>query len=213
MQSGNTVDKPSGAVRSQTLRSDITEENDEFLKKKATPTAVPSKKGKVKIMIPRLSDLKNDDDDVEKELVKKVPTAAKKSGLLSLLPRPSQSFAPAPKPIKPLENNAVQQKYSLLRKPHVVTSSVEPPKKVGLVPYALMSHNPKAQSSSSAKKDESDDEGDSESFFTFDSKIDKLHKVSDEEVRALVAGESKRLELRKRQCDDSLIIYLFIIYL
>lgn len=188
---------------------DLQEEDDEFLHKKATPSIPPPpKKEKVKIYIPKLSDFKDDDDDDEIRKVK-VPFGQKKIGLLGMLPKPSNSFAPAPKP-KP-----VQIPANIPRKPQatVTSSSDEPgpstaitdpvPKKVGFIPYKLMAHAQKTDDKKK-KKDESDsdDEDDPTSFFSFASN-DELPKVNDAEVRALVDKEQFRMEERKRQHEES----------
>lgn len=177
------------------VNSSIIEEDDEFLHKKAVPSVAPPKKEKVKIMIPRLSDFKDDDKE---EKIKKIQPA-NKSGLLCRLPRPSHSFATTSKPSRPLAPASVTQ---TLAKPTVPQEQ----KKVGLIPYALMSHNPKAAAASkkTVQKDDTDDEDDDEKdvgFFTFASKDDELPEVSEDEIRALVDKESARLEQRKRQHD------------
>lgn len=176
---------------------EVAEENDEFSMKRAIPTAVLPKKNKVKIMIPRLSDLRSDDLEDEKEIAKRIPTAAKKSGLLSLLPKPTSCIPPTSKPHS-LKTIEAQPKIDRMIQPNVLAA-----KKVGLVPYVLMSHNKSVEKAQAQKRDDSDDEDISGGYFTFDSKIDELPKVSDDEVRALLAEESKRLELRKRHCDES----------
>ena len=176
-----------------TNKSHIVEEDDEFLHKKAEPSIAPPKRGKVKISIPRLSDFKEDD-----EKIVKIQPANRKTGLLSMLSKPSSSFAPAPRP--PPAAQPVRPKMQ-------GTSGAvkEQPKKVGLIPYALMSHNPKADNSKANKKKDNDsdsDENDDEpggSFFTFDSKDEDLPKVSEDEVNAMVAKETARMEQRKRQ--------------
>lgn len=182
------------------ISKNLIEEDDEFLQKKAVPSvAPPKKKEKVKITIPRMSDFKDDDD--EKKMTKTIP-ANKKAGLLSMLPRPSNSFAPAPRPSarKPTENKTSSPQST------VSSAPTDLPKKVGFIPYSLMSHKPKTADTkkSTLKADSDNDEDDDEqvgSFFTFGSKDDEhsLPTVSDAEVRALVEKESARLEERKRQ--------------
>lgn len=185
------------------------EDDDEFLHKKATPSIAPPKKEKVKIFIPKLSDFKEDDDE---DYIKKVkmPIAKKKAGLLGMLPKPSNSFAPAPKP------KAIQIPANIPRKPSTVTSSdgtepstsnttTEIPKKVGFIPYKLMSHAQKTDDKKKKKEESDSDDDDPSSFFSFASNDDDLPKVNDEEVRALVEREQSRMEERKRQHEESLI--------
>lgn len=175
-------------------KSDIAEEDDEFLHKKAVPSIAPPKREKVKISIPRLSDFKEDDD----EKMVKIQPANRKTGLLSMLPKPSNSFAPAPKPkaTAPAQPAVAKQQETK----HLATPEL--PKKVGLIPYALMSHNPKTESEKVRKKKDQDSDDDDEhtgSFFSFASKDEDLPQVSEDEVNAMVAKESARMEQRKRQ--------------
>lgn len=188
------------------------EDDDEFLQKKATPSIAPPPKvkEKVKIFIPKLSDFKDEEDDEEDRKKVKIPFGQKKCGLIGMLPKPSNSFAPAPKP------KSFQIPANIPRKPGAtVTSNNEPsasssssdaaPKKVGFIPYKLMAHAQKSddKKSNSKEKDESDsDDDDPTSFFSFASN-DELPKVSDAEVRALVEKEQSRIEERKRQHEQS----------
>lgn len=111
------------------------------------------------------------------------------------------SFAPASRPKNQSSTHIQLQPGACLPQQSLGgTQTVEAPKKIGLVPYSLMSHNPNAATKT---KHESDDDDDLGTFFTFDNKDDELPKVSEDEVRALVAKESMRLELRKRQCGES----------
>lgn len=187
-----------------TNKSIIEEEDDEFLHKKAVPTVAPPK-AKVKIMIPRLSDFKDEEDKDEKLSLKMQP-ANKKSGLLGMLPKPSQSFAPAPRPA-----SATVSKNPPTTMVTSTKSSQDPladaPKKVGLIPYALMSHKPKAQDSKKPekKKEEGSDDDDDDqvgSYFTFASQDDELPQVNEEETKALIAKETARMEQRKRQNEE-----------
>ena len=193
-----------------TKKALITEEDDEFLHKKEIPKVTPPpSKTKVKIMIPRLSEFKDDEDD--KKPAKILPIN-KKSGLLSMLPKPSHSFGPSPKP-KPVSDMQHKSEQNPSLPQHVKSKQqeapTEAPKKVGLIPYALMSHKPKTADSkkqTKAKDQESDDDDDDEtigSFFTFSSNDDELPKVSEEEVKALIAKETARMEQRKRQNDET----------
>lgn len=191
---------------STSSKINILEEEDEFLHKKEEPSVAPPKKGKVKIMIPRLSDFKDDDDDKGET---KIQPANRKTGLLSMLPRPSRSFAPAP---KPSTSSSVEQLLPKVSKPATESpgQSSDAPKKVGLIPYSLMSHKPKASEEKKAakKKDEDSDDDDEEptgSFFTFASQDDEsaLPHVSEDEVQALVAKQTERMEQRKRQAEES----------
>lgn len=180
----------------------ITEEDDEFLHKKEVSKVNPPTKTKVKITIPRLSDFKDDDDEKNKQ--KKVLPANKRAGLLGMLPKPSNSFIISPKP----SSVPVEQKKPVpakLIEKQVISS--ETPKKVGLIPYSLMSHKPKTtESQKPSKSNDQDSDDDSEdvgSFFTFtNNDDDELPKVSEEEVKVLVAKESARMEQRKRQHDE-----------
>lgn len=178
----------------------IAEEDDEFLHKKEVPKiAPPAIKTKVKIMIPRLSDFKDDEDDIK---IPKIQPVNKKTGLLSMLPKPSLSFAPAPRPSASNES----KKVAPIRSQQTLTT--EAPKKVGLIPYALMSHKPQTvdgRKSVKSKDQESDDDDDVPvgSFFTFDSKDDELPQVNEDEVKALVAKETARMEQRKRQHEET----------
>lgn len=180
----------------------IAEEDDEFLHKKEVPKiAPPPIKAKVKIMIPRLSDFQDDEDDIK---IPKIHPANRKTGLLSMLPKPSLSFAPAPKPVTSNDTNKIITEKTQKSQ----ASTAEAPKKVGLIPYALMSHNPQSsESKKSLKKKEPDSDDDEDvpvgSFFTFDSKDEELPKVSEDEVKALVAKETARMEQRKRQQEET----------
>lgn len=184
------------------------EDDDEFLHKKETPSIAPPTKEKVRIFIPKLSDFKDDDDDDDIKKVK-MPIGKKKTGLLGMLPKPSNSFAPAPKP-KP-----VQIPANIPRKPSTVTSTsdgtaastsniqAEIPKKVGFIPYKLMSHAQKTDDKKKKKEESDSDDDDPSSFFSFASHDDELPKVNDDEVRALVEKEQSRMEQRKRQYEES----------
>lgn len=181
----------------------IEEEDDEFLHKKETPVTAPPKKEKVRIMIPRLSDFKDEDDDKPKV---KIQPVNKKSGLLGILPRPSNSFAPAPKPTSSLRPQAAPVKVP----PETSTKSSEVvTKKVGMIPYSLMPHKPKAVDAKKTLKkkvedsDDDDDEIPSGSFFSFASQEDDLPQVNDDDVRALVDKEAARMEQRKRQHEEA----------
>lgn len=178
----------------------IIEEEDEFLLKKEVPTVAPPKKGKVKIMIPKL--VKDDDEDDKKS--KPIQPVNRKTGLLGMLPRPSNCFAPsaAPKPTKHVE----YQFKAASTVPQVNEKPAEAVKKVGLIPYSLMAHKPKApdgEKTTKKKEDsDSDDEEQGGSFFTFASKDEDLPSCEDE-VNALVAKETARMEQRKRQNDET----------
>ena len=179
-----------------TYKSHIAEEDDEFLHKKAEPSIAPPKRGKVKITIPRLSDFKEDDD----EKIVKIQPANRKTGLLSMLSKPSSSFAPAPRPSSAATSQPVWPKLQ-----PTSAAVIEQPKKVGLIPYVLMSHNPKSDSGKTNKKKDQDsdsdgnDDGTEKSFFTFASNDEDLPQVSEDEVNAMVAKETARMEQRKRQ--------------
>lgn len=179
----------------------IEEDDDEFLHKKEIPETKPPPKikEKVKIMIPKLSDFK-DDDEEEKE-IKKYPTAVnKKSGLLGMLPKPSHYFGPSAK----------QPQIIITPKPPPATiapsQDQSSTKKIGLIPYALMDHKKAGDTKKLAKKiaveSDSDDEGDATSFFTFSSKDDELPQVSEEEIKSLISKETDRIEQRKRQHEN-----------
>lgn len=179
-------------------KSNIVEEDDEFLHKREVPSIAPPKREKVKITIPRLSDFKEEDDG---EKIVKIQPANRKTGLLSMLPRPSNTFFPGPKAMTANPPPPARQKKTQ----DTSATSQDQPKKVGLIPYALMSHKPKAtESGEKAKKKKDHDSDDDEeepvgSFFTFASQDDDLPQVNEDEVKALVAKESARMELRKRQ--------------
>lgn len=150
----------------------------------------------MKIFIPRLSEFK--DDDIIKTAVKLQPTLIK-TGLLGMLPKPSQKFAPASKPSSNFEN----RKHTA---PSADTSvpTEQKSKKIGMIPYSLMPHKPKVSDSLQPlkkKPDSDDDEVKGTSFFTFESNDDEVLKVNDDEVRALVEKERVRLEERRKQID------------
>lgn len=200
LQKSTTINLPQPSVQ----KSSIAEEDDEFLHKKEIPKVVPPPtKTKVKIMIPRLSEFKDDDDDEKKQA--KVLPVNKKSGLLNMLPKPSHSFAPAPKPQTPA--NAPQLQPPSLKLNSLDEKPSEATKKIGLIPYSLMSHKPKATDGKkpAKAKDESDDEDDEpvSSFFTFSSNDDELPKVNEDEIKALVEKEAARIEQRKRQHEQA----------
>lgn len=196
-----TIKLPEPAV----IHNIIEEDDDEFLHKKEIPEVRPPPKikEKVKIMIPKLSDFK---DEEEEKKIKKYPTATnKKSGLLGMLPKPSHYIGPSAKqpqiiiPSKPSPSIAPEKLKS--------SSSQDQPstKKIGFIPYALMDHKKAADDKKLAKKaieSDSDDEEDATSFFTFSSKDDDLPKVSEEEIKSLIAKEADRIEQRKRQNED-----------
>ncbi|CRK87226.1 CLUMA_CG001030, isoform A [Clunio marinus] len=104
----NSIQKPTiNLPKPTTTRAaTVIEEDDEFLHKKEIPSVAPPKREKIKITIPRLVKEIDDDENVKK--VKNFP-ANKKAGLLHMLPIPSYSFAPVPKPSysvsKPSEKN------------------------------------------------------------------------------------------------------------
>lgn len=197
----STIQLPKPATVVKTV---IEEEEDEFLHKKEVPVAAPPKKGKVKIMIPRLSEFKDDDDDKKSET--KIQPANRKTGLLSMLPRPSRSFAPAPKPATSSSQPSTSSSQpSPAKVADAKTSDV--PKKVGLIPYSLMSHKPKTAEDKKAtkKKEENSDDDDEEptgSFFTFADDESALPHVSEDEVQAMVAKQAERMEQRKRQAEE-----------
>lgn len=196
----------------------IEEDDDEFLHKKEVPEVrpppppAPKVKQKVKIMIPKLSDFKDDEND-EEFSYKKIPTGPKKTGLLGMLPKPghSHSIGPAPKP-QPSKTPATSTSTNAKEAPQVIPSpststsnDLQQPKKIGLIPYALMDHKKTSDSKKElAKKksdeiDSDDEEGESLSFFTFSSKDDDLPQVNESEIKLLIEKEAKRLEQRKRQ--------------
>jgi proline-rich protein PRCC len=196
----------------QRSTSQVIEEDDEFLHKKEVPEArpppAPKPREKVKIMIPKLSDFGSDEDDDFGK--KKVPTASnKKTGLLGMLPKPTNSIGPSPKPQIPIAPAPSKPSTSIpknIQHPGPANSSSDDvqPKKIGLIPYALMDHKIAADSKKVSKKkgNESDsDEEESTSFFTFSSN-DDLPAVSEEEIKSLIATEASRLE-RKRQNENS----------
>lgn len=197
LQKPSTINLPQPSAHS----TNIEEEDDEFLRKKEIPKAPPPPtKAKVKIMIPRLSDFRDEDDDDAKQT--KILPSNKKTGLLDMLPKPSLSFGPSPKP----QSVTVQQKAVHQIQIQSQETPSEAPKKVGLIPYALMSHKPKTSDTKKPMKDESDDDDHDEtvgSFFTFTSNDDELPKVNEEEVKALVEKEAARMEQRKRQNEES----------
>lgn len=192
---------------STTLKTSIAEEEDEFLHKREVPTVVPPKREKVKIMIPRLSDFKDDEDDKKSET--KIQPANRKTGLLSMLPRPSCSFAPAPRPSTtalPIQQPKVHEKSAT----EISNLSSEAPKKVGFIPYTLMSHKPKTSEEKNPSKkpkeeDSDDDDEPTGSFFSFASQEDDsaLPHVSQDEVQALVAKQTEKMEQRKRQAEET----------
>jgi proline-rich protein PRCC len=178
------------------------EDDDEFLHKKATPILEPPKKEKVKIFIPKLSDFKDEDDDEDRKVKKTV--LKKKNGLLDMLPKPSNSFAPAPKP-KPSQTTAtIPLKPSSSTTTETSSSNHETTttKKIGLIPYSLMSHKPKNEDKKKKKEDsDSEDDEATGSFFSFTSHED-LPNINDDEVKALVEREKNRIEQRKRQHEE-----------
>jgi proline-rich protein PRCC len=124
-----------------------------------------------------------------------------------MLPRPANCFAPAPRP----SNNHIEHQFkpAPVSQQQTVTQDPAKPaeavKKVGLIPYSLMSHKPKEGEKLTKKKDEdseSDEEEQGGSFFTFSSKDEDLPSCEDE-VNALVAKETARMEQRKRQNDET----------
>lgn len=182
----------------------IQEEDDEFLRIKPTPIVPPPsnplKKEKVKITIPRLSDFKDDEEEDKK--IKPKPAL---KGLLASLPRPSGCFAPSPKPSTVTSQASNQARASTKPQTSHEATSKETTKKVGLIPYALMSHAtkpPESKKPSKRAEPESDDDDEDHvgSYFTFDSKHEVLPQ-SEAEVEALVAQETARMELKRRQAE------------
>lgn len=169
----------------------LIEEDDEFLHKKALPTAAPPKKEKVKIFISKLAEFKEDEDDKK---VAKLPSATnRKTGLISILPKPSTSYFPASSLTAASAAPSVASTAASARE----NSAAEPAKKkVGMIPYALMAHNKasalkKAQQEKNVSSDSDDDEP--STFFTFASKDDDdLPYVNEEEIKALVASKMNK---------------------
>jgi len=190
---------------------EIEEEDDEFLHKKAIPTVAPPPppKQKVKIVIPKMSSFKDVDEDREPKI--KAPTATnKKLGLLGMLPRPAHTFGPAVKATvseKPTFAPSSSSGIPSTASTSTIAKTDAPPKKVGLIPYALMEHKKKADLLKAKKVEESDSDddgdGDGNSFFSFATKDENLPKVSEEEIQALVDKQTEKLEQRKRQHEDS----------
>ncbi len=187
------------------------------------PPKVPKPREKVKIMISKLSDFKDDDDD-EGENRKVQNSSNKKTGLLRLLPKPNSgiSIGPSPKPeIPSISNIKISQgpEKSVTSAPAAEKSSPQIPssstdlqtKKIGLIPYALMDHKKATDGEKKTTKvernesDSEEEEGNPSSFFTFSSKneLDDLPKVSDEEIKSLIAKEANKVEQRKRQAEMS----------
>ncbi|KAG5684495.1 hypothetical protein PVAND_013725 [Polypedilum vanderplanki] len=198
----------------------IEEDDDEFLHKKEVsevPLPPPTKvKQKVKIMIPKLSDFKDNDED-DDDLKLPGPTAPnKKSGLLGMLPKPAHSIIQPTKPTVTSNLPPLSSSSTLIQKPtssvtstaHNATVTNQEVKKIGLIPYTLMEHKKTAENNKkkSAKRkgkdseDESDDET-SEPFFTFNSNED-LPQVNEDEIKAMVEREANRIELRKMQAEN-----------
>lgn len=194
LEAPSTIHLPKVSIR----KLNIKEEDDEFLQKKEVPRSVPPKKEKVRIMIPRMSEFKDDEDDEKKP---KVLPANRKKGLLSMLPKPSIGFATAPRQqIAAATTTKEPAKKSQSRREE---TSVEQPKKIGFIPYALMSHSRKPEVASDRHGKESDDDDDEVaggSFFTFASKDDDL-PVIDDQMTALVEKEVSRMEQRKRHIE------------
>lgn len=193
----------------------IEEDDDEFLHKKEVPEIVPPPKikQKVKITIPKLSDFKDEEDD--KDIGPKYPTASnKKPGLLNLLPKPTHGSAAVNKPSLPVPLKPPQIVQKTISKDIKAQTSIDSSsnsqvstKKIGFIPYALMDHkktvdeNKKSSKRKSQDSDDSDEEVGS-SFFSFDSKDEDLPKVSEDEIKAMINKETNRMEERKKQAEQ-----------
>lgn len=203
-------------IKNDTLEE---EEDDEFLHKKEVieikpPTAVPKVKQKVQITIPKLSDFDDEDDDKKVNSGPKFPQN-RKTGLLNMLPKPAHSFvsiapktdipAVQPKITEPI-SKIIQKDTEKIATESSTSHQQEVTKKVGLIPYALMDHSKKKEDIKKLKRkpqdsDDSDEEVGS-TFFSFDSKLDDLPKVSEDEIKALIAKEANRMEERKKKSEQ-----------
>ncbi|GAB0094659.1 uncharacterized protein DMENIID0001_099820 [Sergentomyia squamirostris] len=155
--------------------TEVAEEEDEFLKIKATPTEKPpEKRGPVKISIPSLSEFKDVGDTEEKE---KPPRKSKISSLLSILPKPISE--------------------TLFQAPRGSAESIK--KQKTLVPDSVLNRQAKmrAKPVPAAKKDkkeevESDDSDTGDDFFRLNT-TEELPEVSKNELNVLVAKKKAQI--------------------
>ncbi|XP_055702735.1 uncharacterized protein LOC129801549 [Phlebotomus papatasi] len=151
----------------------LEEEDDEFLKIKATPIQEPpAKKGPVRITIPSLSDFKDLEDNDNESEKKKTSQKAKGSDLLSILP-------------KPLSETLFQ------------TSADGKKKRNALVPDSVVNRHLKKQTKQSAPKPDDNDECSDDSdtgndFFRLNTN-DDLPEVSKNEISVLVAKKAAQI--------------------
>lgn len=173
----------------------VEEADDEFLLKKAIPTVLPDnkKKEKIKISFPSMSSFKELEE--EKKII--TPTVQNKvSGLLGMLPKPNSLMFMKSKRSTP----APVTKTSTVSKPDIMKS-------VGLIPYSVMNKSKAAAVDETKKKnqktnDEDNNSSDDEaptSFFSFSTGDDDLPKVSENEINDMVAKQTARMEILKKQ--------------
>lgn len=195
----NMLPEPQKAIE------EIDEIEDEFLLKTATNLSNKALKNeKVKISIPSMNKLIDAENKLSFQQMKPSNLSNnKKSGLLSVLPKPSSAFSPATKPTIPTVSKIEPSTSS-----HTVVSNT---KSVGLIPYALMNKNKKVnelKNKNSTKMNEdntqSSDEEDSgtNSFFSFGDK-DELPNVSEHEIHAMVAKETEKMNKLRNYTDSS----------
>lgn len=151
----------------------LEEEDDEFLKIKATPIQEPpARKGPVRITIPSLSDFKDLEDNGDQSEKKMASQKAKGSDLLSILP-------------KPLSETLFQ------------TSADGKKKRNALVPDSVVNRHLKKQTKQPVPKTDDNDEGSDDSdtgndFFRLNTN-DDLPEVSKNEISVLVAKKAAQI--------------------
>ncbi|XP_052869815.1 uncharacterized protein LOC128275374 [Anopheles cruzii] len=185
----------------------VEEEDDEFLRKKATPVEAPPAKesnikpklrnGKVQITIPSMSDFKDVDDGPGGSKKDKVVIGAalpkKATGLLSMLPKPKTNFfQPSSKP-QP-SPSAVSETGPGFSKRLVPDSVANRPRSVPASAPKSSVRPPLAPAINSSQDPDSDDgeDGGTTDYFSFN-KVDTLPTVSANEITAMVAKKAAKI--------------------
>ncbi|XP_058057918.1 proline-rich protein PRCC [Anopheles bellator] len=183
----------------------VEEEDDEFLRKKATPVEAPPAKesnikptlrnGKVQITIPSMNDFKDVDGPGGSKKDRVVVGAAlpkKATGLLSILPKPkTHLFQPSSKPQPSL--SASSETGSGFSKRLVPDSVANRPRSVPASAPKSTVRPPLAPAKHSSQDPDSDDGDDGTTdYFSFN-KVDTLPTVSANEITAMVAKKAAKM--------------------
>lgn len=189
---------PFALPASATSSTNIIEEDDEFLRKKAIPVEKPPppRKGPVKISIPSLSDFKDLDKEDENRPSKKMtvlPMNNKPSGLLNLLPRPkAEQFFQSSSSATVTEPGTIPKTTTRSLVPHSVAKRTTTTMTTTSV--VDKTRRPVAAVTKRDEEVSSDEEGGHTDFFSLaQDDSDCLPEVSRNEINLMVAKRAAKI--------------------